>query len=295
MELQFHNVTKKYGKKLALDGFSLTLTEGVYALLGPNGAGKTTLMNCLTDRIRQTNGTILWNGEDTRKMGAKFRAKLGYLPQSFGLYPSFTAKQMMMYFSKLKNVRQATGETAQLLELVNLTDDANRKVGSFSGGMLRRLGIAIALLGEPEVLVLDEPTAGLDPKERIRFRNLINKISGNRIVILATHIVSDVEAIAKEAVLLRTGKIILTGSLDTLINSINGKVWLSCHASPDEALQNDFRISDINKTENRVSLRIVSDEKPFDNAVLTTPSLDDVYLYYFAETAEEENERTDKL
>lgn len=293
MELRFDSVTKKYGKKLALDGFTLTLNEGVYALLGPNGAGKTTLMNCITDRIRPTSGAVFWNGEDTRKMGARFRAKLGYLPQSFGLYPSFTARQMMGYFSKLKNVRDAAEETTRLLELVNLIEDANRKVGGFSGGMLRRLGIAIALLGDPEVLILDEPTAGLDPKERIRFRNLINEISGNRVVIFATHIVSDVETIAKEAVLLRGGKIISSGDLQTLINSVNGKVWLSDQPNSDEALQNDFRISNINKTENGVCLRIVSDEKPFDNAVRTTPSLDDVYLYYFAETAEEENERTD--
>lgn len=293
MELRFDSVTKKYGKKLALDGFTLTLNEGVYALLGPNGAGKTTLMNCITDRIRPTSGAVFWNGEDTRKMGARFRAKLGYLPQSFGLYPSFTARQMMGYFSKLKNVRNAAEETTRLLELVNLIEDANRKVGGFSGGMLRRLGIAIALLGDPEVLILDEPTTGLDPKERIRFRNLINEISGNRVVIFATHIVSDVETIAKEAVLLRGGKIISSGDLQTLINSVNGKVWLSDQPNSDEALQNDFRISNINKTENGVCLRIVSDEKPFDNAVRTTPSLDDVYLYYFAETAEEENERTD--
>lgn len=293
MELRFDSVTKKYGKKLALDGFTLTLNEGVYALLGPNGAGKTTLMNCITDRIRPTSGAVFWNGEDTRKMGARFRAKLGYLPQSFGLYPSFTARQMMGYFSKLKNVRNAAEETTRLLELVNLIEDANRKVGGFSGGMLRRLGIAIALLGDPEVLILDEPTAGLDPKERIRFRNLINEISGNRVVIFATHIVSDVETIAKEAVLLRGGKIISSGDLQTLINSVNGKVWLSDQPNSDVALQNDFRISNINKTENGVCLRIVSDEKPFDNAVRTTPSLDDVYLYYFAETAEEENERTD--
>lgn len=293
MELRFDGVTKKYGKKLALDGFTLTLNEGVYALLGPNGAGKTTLMNCITDRIRPTSGAVFWNGEDTRKMGAKFRAKLGYLPQSFGLYPSFTARQMVGYFSKLKNVQNAAEETTRLLELVNLTEDANRKVGGFSGGMLRRLGIAIALLGDPKVLILDEPTAGLDPKERIRFRNLINEISGNRVVIFATHIVSDVEAIAKEAVLLRGGKIILSGDLQTLINSANEKVWLSDQPNSDEALQNDFRISNINKTENGVSLRIVSDEKPFANAVRTTPTLDDVYLYYFAETAEEENERTD--
>lgn len=293
MELRFDSVTKKYGKKLALDGFTLTLNEGVYALLGPNGAGKTTLMNCITDRIRPTSGAVFWNGEDTRKMGARFRAKLGYLPQSFGLYPSFTARQMMGYFSKLKNVRNAAEETTRLLELVNLIEDANRKVGGFSGGMLRRLGIAIALLGDPEVLILDEPTTGLDPKERIRFRNLINEISGNRVVIFATHIVSDVETIAKEAVLLRGGKIISSGDLQTLINSVNGKVWLSDQPNSDEALQNDFRISNINKTENGVSLRIVSDEKPFANAVRTTPTLDDVYLYYFAETAEEENERTD--
>lgn len=245
MELKFDGITKKYGKKTALDGFSLTMNEGVYALLGSNGAGKSTLMNILTDSIHPTSGAVYFNGEDTRKMGAKFRARLGYLPQSFGLYPSFTARQIMEYFARLKNVRNERGEIARLLELVNLSEDENRKVGGFSGGMLRRLGIATALLGSPEVIILDEPTAGLDPKERVRFRELIGSLGGDRIVILATHIVSDVEAIAKEAVLLKSGRIAAAGTLPELAESVNGG------------------------------------------------TLDDVYLHYFDEAAEDENARAD--
>lgn len=288
MELKFDKVTKKYGKKLALENFSLTMTEGVYALLGPNGAGKSTLMSCLTDQIRRTSGTISYNGEDIGKMGRSFRAKLGYLPQNFGLYPSFTARQMLAYFAKLKNIKNAEEEIGRLLELVNLTEDADRRSGGFSGGMMRRLGIAISLLGEPDILVFDEPTAGLDPKERIRFRNLINKISSDRIVIFATHIVSDIESTAKNAVLLNKGNIISEGSIGELINSVNGKVWISEQKGSDEATLNDaFKISGITKTENGVSIRIVSDEKPYDNAVAAAPTLDDLYLYYFDEMSEE--------
>lgn len=288
MELKFESVTKNYGKHCALKDFSLTMTDGVYAILGPNGAGKTTLMNCVTGSIRQTSGSIFFNGEDVRKMKSSFRAKLGYLPQSFGFYPTFTVIQVLRYFAKLKNVKDPESVIERSLKTVNLTEEANVKVKGLSGGMLRRLGIAAALLGDPEVLILDEPTAGLDPKERIRFRNLISEVGFQRIVVLATHIVSDVEAIAKNVVLLRNGTILSASEPEPLISSMNGKVWNTLQPNADEAmLNNSFKISNVTKSGTGVTLKIVSDEKPYDNAQPAEPTLEDVYLYYFDEAADE--------
>ncbi len=212
MELIFDQVTKKYNTKLALDQFSLTLTPGVHALLGPNGAGKSTLMNILVGLLLPTEGQILFDGREVRGMGEEFRELLGYLPQNPGFYPSFTGRQIMLYYSALKGLKNPEKRVDELLEMVNLKEDAKKKYRAYSGGMKRRLGIAVTLLNDPKLLVLDEPTAGLDPKERIRFRNVLQQLSKDKIILVATHIVSDVESIADNIILLKEGRIVALGN-----------------------------------------------------------------------------------
>lgn len=222
MELKLSDLTKKYGSKLALDGFSYTFHAGIYGILGANGAGKSTLMNLITDNVHRDGGEILYGGTDVLKLGNDFRSLLGYMPQQQGLYESMTAETFLTYMARLKRIpgRNIKDEITRVLALTNLSDVRHAKIYSFSGGMKQRVLLAQAMLGEPKVLILDEPTAGLDPKERVRLRNYIFELSKNRIVLLATHIVSDIEAIAGDIILMKEGKIMLTGSPQELIASL---------------------------------------------------------------------------
>lgn len=224
MELCVHDLTKCYGHKCAVDHLSLTLSAGIYGLLGANGSGKTTLMRQLCVLQRPTGGRITWDGRDIRTMGEDYRKLLGYLPQDFCCYPDFTALEFMDYIGTLKGLSgaQLQSKFMELLAAVGLADVARRKTRTFSGGMKQRLGIAQALLGNPRILILDEPTTGLDPKERVRFRNLLREFSGNRIIILSTHIVSDVQRIADKIIIMRAGQLLHFGSMDELALEITG-------------------------------------------------------------------------
>ena len=222
MELKLTGLTKRYGQKVALNGFTYTFNEGIYGILGANGAGKSTLMNLITDNVHRDGGEILYGGTDVLKLGNEFRSLLGYMPQQQGLYESMTAETFLTYMARLKRIpgRNIKDEITRVLALTNLSDVRHAKIYSFSGGMKQRVLLAQAMLGEPKVLILDEPTAGLDPKERVRLRNYIFELSKNRIVLLATHIVSDIEAIAGDIILMKEGKIMMTGSPKELIASL---------------------------------------------------------------------------
>lgn len=219
-KLEIKTISKHYGKKKALDGFTFTFTEGIYGLLGPNGAGKTTLMNLITGNLSadKDGGKILWNGEETSSLGEKFRKELGFMPQQQNLYDSMTAFDFLGYVSALKNLdkKKSAEEIISLLKKVELDDCSDKKIGGFSGGMKQRLLIASALLGSPKLLIMDEPTAGLDPKQRVIIKRLVSELSKDMIIIISTHIISDIENIAKEILLLRDGKIIDSGTLEKL-------------------------------------------------------------------------------
>ncbi len=224
-ELKIENLSKHYGKKAALNNVSITFTDGVYGLLGPNGAGKSTLMNIVTQNIpADSGGGIFWNGEKTSALGVKFRSLIGFMPQQQELYPTFTAERFVGYLAALKGVspKEIKGEVARVLELVELSDCANKKLGGFSGGMKQRVLIAQALLGDPKLIILDEPTAGLDPKQRVIIRRLIGSLSEGRIIIVSTHIVSDIETIADKIVMIKSGEIIENGSVPELCEKVGG-------------------------------------------------------------------------
>lgn len=289
MSLEFCQLTKKYGDFYALQDFSVELDQGIYALLGPNGAGKSTLMNILAGISVATEGEILYNGEDIRDMGERFRELLGFMPQYPGFYPGFTAKEMMIYLGQMKGLsrKRATERGLELLEGVNLSDVADKKIGSFSGGMKQRLGLAQALINDPQILILDEPTAGLDPKERIRFRNLISKLAQNKTVIFCTHIVSDIETIAKEVLLLHHGVLLEKRPIPELTAALDGMVWeVQSDDEETEALMDSFPCSSLVNKDGKLCVRIVSEAKPKEYAVGCKASLEDVYLFRFGDREE---------
>ena len=284
MELSVDRLTKHYGSKIAVDCVSAALKPGVYGLLGANGAGKTTLMRIMCAILEATSGEVLLDGKEVTSMGADYRNVLGYLPQDFGYYPGYTAQEFLMYVSALKGIPKniAKKRAAELLEEVGLDHVAHKKIKTFSGGMKQRVGIAQALLNNPEILILDEPTAGLDPKERVRFRNLLSDYAGDKIVVLSTHIVSDVEAIADEVLLMKKGKFILQGSVPDLIKKAEGKVWeLTVPQEEAGRWQAKGVVANLRHEGQRVVLRIISDNMPGEMAVPCEAALEDLYLYYF--------------
>ena len=294
MFLSIYNITKSYKNNLALNSFTITLCPGIYALLGPNGSGKSTLMNIITDNLKADSGEITYTSDDgvtenVLKMGVRFREKLGFMPQYPGLYPNFTVERFMWYMAALKGLpkEKAKNDIPEILAAVELDDVPKRKIGALSGGMKQRLTLAQAVLGDPEILILDEPTAGLDPKQRISIRNYISRIAFNKIVIIATHVVSDIEFIARDIIMLKKGVIVDNAPPHELTKKIEGKVWnVPCLESEVQSMQNTFRVTNIARDEEsgNVSLRVLSDEKPSEDYKIVTPTLEDYYLYIFGDT-----------
>lgn len=288
MELTISDLTKDFGSFRAVDQVTFTMHSGVYGLLGVNGAGKTTLMRMLTTLIRPTGGEIRWDGQDVFRMDSAYRKLLGYLPQDFGYYPDFSIYDYLMYIASIKGIRPAAAKqrALRLLKQVGLSQAGHKKMKTLSGGMKRRVGIAQAMLNDPKILILDEPTAGLDPNERIRFRNLISELSEDRIVLLSTHIVSDIEYIASEILLMKDGRITLSGTAEEVIASMPERVWL--FSVPREQVDRylaAYRVSNLKTTPTGATLRVLSAECPDIGAVETAATLEDVFLHYFGESA----------
>jgi ABC-type multidrug transport system ATPase subunit len=285
MNLTITNLRKQYGSLTALSDFTYEFTPGVYGLLGPNGAGKSTLMNIITDNLKANSGTIEFNGQSTSEMGADFRKILGFMPQQQGIYPDFTLERFLYYMASLKVMKKNEAKTdiERLLKLVNLQDCTSKRLGGFSGGMKQRALIAQAMLGDPKIIILDEPTAGLDPKERIRIRNLIAEIAFEKIVIIATHVVSDIEFIAKEVLLLKSGEIIDAGKPHELCEKISDKVFeITSTEEKLSEISTSYKVGSISKDEKNIFVRIIADEPPKSYEYQSCkPDLEDLYLYHF--------------
>lgn len=283
--LELKNISKQYGRVTALKGVTVTLRHGIYALLGPNGSGKSTMMNIIAGILPPTDGEIRCNGQSIRSLGMAYREKIGYMPQYPGMYPSFTVRDFLLYLSELKGLpRGNESEVDSILRRVELDDCADRTISALSGGMKQRLSLAQAVLGAPEILILDEPTAGLDPKQRIAVRNFISEVASDRTVLWATHIVPDIEGIAREVILLKRGEVIDIAAPERLLQNIRGKVW-SVHVTHRAAVEfrKAYRICATVPDADGLTLRLLSEEQPCAGAVPLAPTLEDVYLYLFGD------------
>ena len=285
MELKIEHISKRFKDKTAVDDVSLTLTTGVWGLLGANGAGKTTLMRMIADIMTPSSGTISFNGKDIHKMEAEYRNIFGFLPQDFGYSRDFTVKDYLEYIAALKDVphKETTKKINHLLDILTLSDVKEKKIAKLSGGMKRRVGIAQAMLNDPKILVMDEPTAGLDPGERVRFRNFISEFSHDRIVLISTHIVSDIEYIATRNAIMKEGKIVDVGTTKELVKQIEGKVW-SCVVPAEKMIEYEMRLHIINQRNednDRISIRYLAEQSAIDGSVTATPRLEDLYLWLF--------------
>lgn len=291
MLLELKGLSKHYKDKLALDDVSLSFDTGIWGILGPNGAGKSTMMNIIAGILPQTEGEVLWNDTPINRLGKEYRSILGFLPQAVGLYDHFKAREYLLYMCTIKDVYQHGSQKKELkqhidrvLDIVNLTDNAGQRIRTFSGGMRQRLGIAQALLGSPKLLILDEPTAGLDPQERIRLRNTIAASSGNRIVLWSTHIVSDIESIASRVIMLHKGKCIAVGTPSELVAELTGQVWtLDILSEKLDEYRRHFTICNIAVMGNLTHIRLIAPQKPHPEAIAASPTLEDLYLYYYRE------------
>lgn len=283
--LELKNLSRNYGRVQALKNVNITLSSGIYALLGPNGSGKSTMMNIIARILPQSGGEVLYDEKNVKALGAAYREKIGYMPQYPGMYPSFSVRDFLLYMSELKGLpRGNESEVDYILRRVELDDCADRKISALSGGMKQRLSLAQAVLGSPEIIILDEPTAGLDPKQRIAVRNFIAEISAGKTVLWATHIVSDIEGIAREVVILKKGEVIDIAAPEVLTEKMKDKVW-SVHADDRtwQELKNKYLICGTVPDDDGLTLRLLSDASPCDNATAVVPTLEDYYLYIFGD------------
>nr|WP_295975063.1 ABC transporter ATP-binding protein [uncultured Bacillus sp.] len=285
MELTIEHLNKQFKDKAAVDNVCLNLTPGVWGLLGANGAGKTTLMRMIADIMKPTSGKILYDGKNIHTMGEEYRNLFGFLPQDFGFFRDFTVKDYLEYVAALKDVpaRTTRKKIDRLLGILTLSNVKNKKMIKLSGGMKRRVGIAQAMLNDPKILIMDEPTAGLDPGERVRFRNFISEFSHDRIVLISTHIVSDIEHISTKNAIMKAGKILDVGTTDKLLKQVAGKVW-TCIVPVDKLPMYEMQLRIINQRSeenNQISIRYLTDEPKTDNSVMATPCLEDLYLWLF--------------
>ena len=286
MRLTLERLSKQFKNRIAVENVNAELTEGIYGFLGANGAGKTTLMQMICGIVAPTSGEVKLNGKNVTEMGEQFRDLLGYLPQEFGYTPGFTAEDFMLYIASVKGLdpRYARRRTRELMKLVSLEGDMKRKIRTFSGGMKRRLGIAQALLNDPKILIMDEPTAGLDPKERAYFRNVIAEMAQDKIIIISTHIVSDIEYISDQVILMKKGRFILQGTTEELTTEAEGMVW-SCRVPVREwaAFENSHTVANSRNLGERVEARVISTERPCADAEQAEPTLEDLYLKCFSD------------